>query len=126
MAKRIHCRLVCLASIACRIRCLGLGTQRRLKRLFRAAGTFVVRAIRQGKPPPQLLAGGDFLCAGFNVQTHADHAAICNVAAGLLALAKAPGSAIQNPEGLALRARKMAVFFARSIFICGHFSGTTK
>ena len=37
-----------------------------------------------------------FFALGFNVQTHAGHAAICNVAAGLLAFAK--DRMIRNPE----------------------------
>ena len=94
VAGRVCHRAVCVASPARRIRRVDFRTQGRIKRLLCVADTFKLHTICRGVQSPKskvqgfLLAGVAGIRTGPDEQADARHAAVFDVAPGLLAAAK--------------------------------------
>src|SRR6185437_3275252 len=131
MARRNRRRPVRAASIARGIRCLDRRTKRRAEHIFRPARPPGLREIRgrikNQKSKIKILVWLDVALlrdepAG---QTHAGHAAVPNVAAGLLAVATRGKHGLANFFHKTIwqtGPREMAVLCSRRCFKCRHFS----
>src|ERR1035438_5278311 len=85
VAQRICGLLICPAPAARGIRGVGGGEKRRLERALLVPHSVVLRALRGAAEPGAVLAGGDGILPGPDVQADDGHAAVCAAAAGLVA-----------------------------------------